>query len=390
MIVRQFLQWLRTASAGERADATSALARAFLYSEMHHEDRAACEGAMIMLLDDPSPLVRLALSEALASSELAPPAVIHALSCDQHEIATPVLQRSPLLLDADLVDLVATGGPIVQAAIAHRRFLPRSIAAALAEIGSAEACLVLLENRDADIAPISVERIVARFGHLAAIRETLLQSDGLPAALRQALVIKLSETLAGFVVAREWLPEDRAQRVTKDACEKATVTLAADTPYHEVRPLIRHLRETGQLTAGLILRALLSGNLTMFEEALADLSGLPLSRVEGLIHDQGNAGFRALYEKAGLPATTFPAFREAVAAMHEDYVTLEPGGMARLRRRMIERVLTRCESMEQGDIEPLLTLLRRFATEAAREEARMFCDELVYGVALSFEDRLVA
>ena len=27
--------------------------------------------------------------------------------------------------------------------------------------------------------------------------------------------------------------------------------------------------------------------------------------------------------------------------------------------------------------EPLLILLRRFATESAREEARMFCDELI-------------
>jgi hypothetical protein len=76
--------------------------------------------------------------------------------------------------------------------------------------------------------------------------------------------------------------------------------------------------------------------------------------------------------------------------MHEDYVSVEPGGAARLRRRMIERVLTRCESMEQGDIEPLLMLLRRFATEAAREEARMFCEELVDGVVLSYDDRMVA
>jgi len=330
------------------------------------------------------------LAETLASSERAPPAIIHALSSDQNEIASPILQRSPLLLDADLVDLVATGGPAMQTAIAHRAPLPRSVAAAIAEIGSAEACLILLENSGADIAPISVERIVQRFGHLAAIRETLLAFEDLPAAIRQALVIKLSQTLAGFVVAREWLAEDRALRVAKEACEKATVRLAAETPYHEVRPLIRHLRETGQLTAGLILRALLSGNLTMFEEALADLSGLPLSRVEGLIHDNGSAGFRALYEKAGLPAATFPAFREAIAAMHEDYISVEPGGTTRLRRRMIERVLTRCESMELGDIEPLLMLLRRFATEAAREEARMFCEELVDGVVLSYDDRLVA
>jgi len=44
---------------------------------------------------------------------------------------------------------------------------------------------------------------------------------------------------------------------------------------------------------------------------------------------------------------------------------------------MIERVLTRCENEDIGDLAPLLTLLRRFATEAAREEARLFCDELV-------------
>jgi len=49
---------------------------------------------------------------------------------------------------------------------------------------------------------------------------------------------------------------------------------------------------------------------------------------------------------------------------------------ARLRRRMVERVLTHCET-DRGATEPLLILLRRFATESAREEARLFCDELV-------------
>jgi hypothetical protein len=39
-------------------------------------------------------------------------------------------------------------------------------------------------------------------------------------------------------------------------------------------------------------------------------------------------------------------------------------------------VLTSCEDHASAEIEPLLMLLRRFATEAAREEARLFCDEL--------------
>ena len=55
----------------------------------------------------------------------------------------------------------------------------------------------------------------------------------------------------------------------------------------------------------------------------------------------------------------------------------ELGGVGRLKRRMIERVLQGCARAELGEIEPLLMLLRRFATEAAREEARLYCDELV-------------
>jgi uncharacterized protein (DUF2336 family) len=389
MIVRQFLQWVRNAPPGERAEATSALARAYLYSDLSPDDRAAAEGAMLMLLDDPWPLVRRALADALAASPSAPPAVVFALAGDQPQIAAPVLALSPLFVDADLVDAVATGAPAMQAAIASRATLPRSVAAAIAEVGTPESCLVLVENREADIAPFSIDRIVERHGHLAAIRQSLLARDDLPVATRQTLLAKLSETLAGFVVGREWLDVDHALRVTREACEKVTVALAAETPDGEVRPLIRHLRGSGQLTAGLILRALLSGNVVLFEAALAELADMPVARVSGLIHDGGSGGLRALFDKAGLPVATYPAFKEAIEAMREGGLVSEPGGAARLRRRMIERVLTRCENDEFGELAPLITLLHRFATEAAREEARLFCDELVAEDA-DFQERSVA
>ena len=376
MIVRHFLQWVRTAPAGERAAATSALARAYLYSDLSVDDRAAAEGAMVMLLDDVSPLVRRALAHALAGDEGAPATVIHALSTDLPDIAAIVLGRSPLFIDAELVDLVATGGPLVQSAIAGRPYLPRSVAAAIAEVGSSETCRALVENSAADIAPLSFDRLIERFSDVAAIREGLLARADLPRSARQALVNKISTLLADFVVARAWLEEGRAQRAAKEACEKATIVLAAGSPEHEMGPLIRHLCESGQLTAGLMLRALLSGNVALFEEALGELSGMPLERVQGIVHDKKGAGFRALYDKAGLPASAYPAFREAVEAMREAVHLGEPGDGSRLKRRMIERVLTGCASLQVGDVEPLLTLLRRYATEAAREEARLYCEEL--------------
>src|ERR1700734_3405133 len=120
MIVRDFLQWIRTAPASERAEATSALARAYLYSDLSPDDLGAAEGAMLMLLDDPSPLVRRPLADARAGSPDAPPAIVLALAADQPQIAAPVYALSPLLVDADLVDAVATGNEDVQIAIASR------------------------------------------------------------------------------------------------------------------------------------------------------------------------------------------------------------------------------------------------------------------------------
>jgi len=382
MIVRQFISWIRTASAGERAEATRALARAWLISDLTEDDRAAAEGALLMLLDDPSPLVRQAMSEVFSRSAEAPAAIVQALSLDQPSVALPVLEHSPLLIDADLVDIVATGNNEMQCAIARRIHLPVSVCAAIAEVGSAAAALELIENAYAELAPFSWDRIVERHGHLAAIRESMLVLEDLPAATRAQLVAKLSETLAQFVVARNWLSAERAGRITSEARDRSTLNIAARSRGEDIRGLVSHLRATSQLNAGLILRALLSGNLELFDAALAELSDLPQARVSALLHDRGSVGLQALLRRAGLPESTFAAFRVALETLHETGFVDDAGSVVRLRRRMVERVLTDCET-DRGATEPLLILLRRFATESAREEARQFCDDLLAEEAIA-------
>jgi uncharacterized protein (DUF2336 family) len=270
----------------------------------------------------------------------------------------------------------------MQCAIARRINLPASVCAAVAEVGTAAAALELIENAYAELAPFSWDRIVERHGHLAAIRESMLVLEDLPAATRVALVAKLSDTLAQFVVARNWLSADRAGRIASEARERSTVNIAARSRGDDMRGLVQHLRATGQLTAGLILRALLSGNLELFNSAMSELSGLPEARVAALLQDRGGASLQALLIRAGLPESTFAAFRVALEAGHETGFVGTEGNAARLRRRMVERVLTHCETDRQA-AEPLMILLRRFATESAREEARMFCDELIADEAVA-------
>jgi hypothetical protein len=216
-----------------------------------------------------------------------------------------------------------------------------------------------------------MHRMVERFGDDGELREALLSRPHLPPALRSDLVAATSKALFAFVTNCNWIPAERAERATREACEKANVIIAvsseaeADGP----RKLVAHLRASGQLTAGLVLRALLSGNMSLFEAALCELSGLPMKRVRGLAEDWTSAGFSALYRKAGLPEKLLPAFRAALDAMHvcgHDFP-----GSARLSRQMIERVLTACETPQSVFADKLFVVLRRFEAEAAREGARL-------------------
>jgi uncharacterized protein (DUF2336 family) len=236
---------------------------------------------------------------------------------------------------------------------------------------------VLIENSTAEISARGLARVAERFGQLSAVREALLLRDDLSAETRQVLIATLSETLARFVVERDWISAERAQLIAREACDRATVTIASGRDAGEVGLLVQHLLTSGQLTGNLLLRAVLSGNTQFLIEAFAELSGLRPSRVAGILTDRNIQGFRALYERTGLPDAAFGAFRAAIEVMNETGFVGDTYGAATLKRRIVERVLTRYEGVAGDELDYLLAMLRRFAAEAAREEARFYTADLI-------------
>lgn len=120
VIVEAFLRWTDKARSGDRAKAAKALAQAYLEATLPKEKQASAYMAMTYLLDDPSPKVRQALAEALASAHDAPRAILMALAEDQPEIACPVILNSPVLRESDLVDLIGRGSSVTRALIGAR------------------------------------------------------------------------------------------------------------------------------------------------------------------------------------------------------------------------------------------------------------------------------
>jgi uncharacterized protein (DUF2336 family) len=372
MDVGEFLQWMEAAPAGKRADAAAALARSYLLEDTGEDSRNAAEAALTVLLDDRAPEVRLAIAGALGASDRAPRHIIIALAADLTEIAEAVVGRSPLFADAELVDMVAAMPTPLQVAIAGRPAVSNAVAAAVAEVGDEAACAVLLANAGATIARISLHRIAERFGQDEEIRNALLVRPNLPPEVHQLLVHMVTEALGQLALVKAWMPEESVKAVTRDACDRATIAIAAETETIDLAALVEHLRVTGQLTTALLLRAVCAGNIAFFETALAVLSGVPEKRVTSLVRSGRAWGLRAVYTKAKLPPLAFEAFSAALDTWRRLAADGEITDRYRFTVQMVEAVLARYSGISDGEMNELATMVRRFAADQARDAARSY------------------
>lgn len=375
-IVDQFLGWAQRAPVAGRVGAARALARAFLSSALSPEEREHVETAMTVLLDDSAVEVRLVLADALARNEKAPPHIIMTLASDTETVATLVVEHSPVILDSELVDMVAMRGEAMQVAIARRPFLSRAVSAALGEVGSIAACCALVSNRGARIPRFSLDRIVARHGDSPELRLALLERRDLPLDVRQVLLGRLAEALRNLIVSHHWTTPERAAAVTQDAQECATIAASFEAPADNIPALVAQLIEGDALTPAFLIRAVAAGQTVLFESALSALAKVPQARVKALIASGRASNLRALLHRSGLPPKTFPAFSAAIDVIRKGDTTLGLSGDYRRATQLIDAIVASYQRRPDRELDQILALLRRFARDAKRAAARGYAEQL--------------
>ena len=365
MVIHHFLKWIETAKVSERAAAANALARAYAWSELSFEDRCAAEASLTLLLDDPSPKVRLAMAEPLSLCHHAPLQVLYALASDQPEVAGVVLVRSPLFSDADLIDRVAGCNVAVQQFIAMRPQVSMPVSAAIAEVGEADACRDLLSNIGADIASLSLRRMAERFGHLADLRELMLRDPRTPADAHHMLMVKLGEALKECDFVRALIGPQRAEKVTREACASASVALIEATPQAEHAALVEHLRLGGDLTGSFLVRLVAHGKIDFFGAALVALSGQKENRVRALLAGGRDGALVALLRSAGIAAALHCVILRAIGLWRDVARGRRVAGAQEVCWLMMG------EAETVGDGGKLASLLRSIHLQTLRENARL-------------------
>lgn len=350
-------------SVEARAETAVKVAEAFELGALSDAERQLAEQIFRVMVQDVEVKVRESLSSHLKSSANLPHDIALKMAKDVEQVALPVLEFSKVLSDSDLIDIVRSSSAEKQTAVAKRAEVSGAVANALIDHGKTSTVVAALAaNKGAVLGDVEMKKILDKHGSDVTVTNSLVARPNLPLALSERIVNLVSAGLQDYLVNSHFMSDEMAADLVLSAREKATIMLLpAGAKSADVIEFAQQLHSAGRLSPTLLLRSLCSGDIAFFEAAMSVLSGVPIINARLLIHDQGALGMQSIYQYAHLPLDLFPAFRAAFdVARDMDY----DGGdrdRQRFAAKVIERVLTRLEQLDQRNADYLMNRLQQLA-----------------------------
>ena len=191
------------------------------------------------------------------------------------------------------------------------------------------------------------------------------------ARCRHLLLGKLGEALGGSRLVVAMMGKERAMRVARDACVKASVTLIDRTGADEYPALVEHLRLRGDLTQGFLVRMVAHGKIDFFGAALVALSGQGQARVRALLADGRDVALRALLNKASLSRNTHEVILRALKVWREVANGKRLAGVQEVSWLMLREIgATPGQTGPAEADRELATLLKSIHLDELRDNAR--------------------
>lgn len=265
--------------------------------------------------------IRQALAERLADAAWAPVEMVRLLARDEIAIAQPIIDRSPLLKDPDLLALLQETTLDHQIAVAGRRDLSEPVAHAIVAAAEPTVMAALADNPTAAIAPSDLSRLVDHARCVAGLRAPLARHPRMTPALGVRLYALVSDALREALCARFALPREDLDEALQEAAAQARLQFSNgpaapdDDAIDRERRLIEKLHQGDQLRPGYLMRALGEGRLTLFQLALAKLSGLSPSAIEAACQAEQSLDLAIACRRAGIDRCVFTTVLNRIRAL---------------------------------------------------------------------------
>ena len=230
--------------------------------------------------------VRQELAERFSAKPNAPKRLIRALANDESaQVASPVLQSSPVLTDEDLVGILARRGQGHMRAVSRRASVSEVVSDAIVKHGDDETLGVLLSNQRATLSRKASEAAVDRAKANPQLHEATVNRANLPPDLLNEMYFVVEARL------RQKILEQNAQ-LDPTLLEKALVagrtrvaTADGNLPanYAESRERVENLHANKGLTPQVLANFLRTGDQTDFIVALSLLADVDFHTVRRIL-----------------------------------------------------------------------------------------------------------
>ena len=316
--------------------------------------------------------VRRELAEGLTIVPGLDRELVFAIASDEDGIALPFLAATPALDLTRMLAVLAAGDVARQAIIALRPDLPPEAVDTITAELPLEVNALLLENAAVTLKPAHYYALYHRFGEDADMLALLLAKPQLPAVIRIMQARRAAANLNGLLQQRDWMARSAAAELTVDAEEHAVLDVLMNATAQQRAMAVTFLLDNDLLTPSLIVRAACLGAMEVVTDCFAALSDLPLHRVR----EQMFFRFKSLYARCGLPGSCYWTLQAACDVARDEkedglHLTSDEFGA-----RLIEKLLTRYESMPAAEQPRNLTFIGRFAAEKPRRIATMLKADL--------------
>jgi uncharacterized protein (DUF2336 family) len=233
--------------------------------------------------------IRIALAERLAEDTTAPHDLILLLADDRIEVARPIILRSPLLTDDDVLRMVVECDVGHQEAVAARENISEPVTEALAKCEAESVLIALVCNETAKISSITYETLVEKSRRVASLQDPLVRRNELPPVLATRMCGWVSDALKTYITQNYTVEATRLNAAFEHAetIVKSEPATPKTPPAEGAQKLIEKLAIAGQLKAGFLLRVLHQGQMDLFDLAFARMLDLPLDELRQTLYEKG-------------------------------------------------------------------------------------------------------
>ncbi len=257
--------------------------------------------------------VRQRVSERLADLDDVPHDLIRDLANDTLEVAFPILTRSPILQNADLIEIVRHRSIEHKVAVAMRFSLSESVSAVLAEVGDTNVIETLLRNPNAQIAETTMRYLVEESRRVDTFQEPLLQRRELGPDLARRMFLWVSAALREHIIRQFNLDTAEVDRLLAAAAAEAAVESCSDNEPTAAERLVEEIDEAQMLDPDLLVQALTVGEVTLFVSMIARATGLKDRDTRRLLFDGNGESLAILCRAISIDRATFATIQDTIA-----------------------------------------------------------------------------